>query len=123
MTRMKLFIKSIGYSFKLIYRSSKLLILAYFALNIICATFPLFSAFVLKYLLDILTVESVNISAVMLCIGLYIVALVMLQGLNSAKNVVYDSVFKKAEHLYECELSAKLAKLPMSVIDTSEGKG
>lgn len=122
MTRMKLFIKSIGYSFKLIYRSSKLLILAYFALNIICATFPLFSAFVLKYLLDILTVESVNITAVMLCIGLYIVALVMLQGLNSAKNVVYDSVFKKAEHLYECELSEKLAKLPMSVIDTSEGK-
>lgn len=122
MKRMKLFIKSIGYSFRLIYHSSKLFIWPYLALNLICATFPLFSAFVLRYLLDILTAESPNMTAIMLCIGLYIAALVLLQGLGSAKNVLYDSVFKKAEHLYDCELSEKLAKLPMSVIDTSEGK-
>ena len=43
MKRMKLFIKFIGYSFRLIHRSSKLMILLYLALNLICATFPLFS--------------------------------------------------------------------------------
>lgn len=61
-------------------------------------------------------------TAVMLCIGFYIAALIILQGLNSVKNVIYDSVIKKAEHLYDCELSEKLAVLPLSVIDTSTGK-
>lgn len=114
--------KSIGYSFGLIYRSSKLMILLYLACNLISVTFPLFSSFVLKYLLDILTAEAPDMTAVMLCVGSYVAALVALQAVNSATNIIYDSVFKKAEHLYDCELSEKLAKLPMSVIDTSEGK-
>lgn len=122
MKRMKLFMKSIGYSFGLIYRSSKLMILLYLACNLISVTFPLFSSFVLKYLLDILTAEAPDMTAVMLCVGSYVAALVALQAVNSATNIIYDSVFKKAEHLYDCELSEKLAKLPMSVIDTSEGK-
>lgn len=122
MKKVKLYLHSILYSIKLIYRSSKLRILLYLALNLICATFPLASAFVLKYLLDILTADSLDITAVMLCIGLYIIALVLLQAMNSVKSIVYDSVFKKAGHLYDCELSEKLTKLPMSVIDTSEGK-
>lgn len=122
MKQINLLAKSINYSFRLIYRSSKLMILFYLALDLTCATFPLFNTFVLKYLLDILTLEAPNISTVVLCIELYIAALVISHGLNSAKSVVYDSVFKKAEHLYDCELSEKLTKLPMSVIDTSEGK-
>lgn len=120
--RIKLVFKSIGYSFGLIYRSSKLLILLYFALNLICATFPLLSMYVLKYLLDILTAESPNMTTVMICIGMYVAAIVILQGINSVQNVVYDSILKKSEHLYDCELSEKLAKLPMSIIDTSSGK-
>lgn len=122
MNLMKTSWKAVKYSFRLIFRSSKLMILFYLALNLICETSPLFSAFVLKYLLDILTAESLEITAVMAYIGLYIMALVVLQGLNSVKNVVYDTVFKKAEHLYDCELLEKLAALPMSFIDTSEGK-
>ena len=94
MKRVKLFIKSIGYSFRLIYRSSKLTILIYLALNLLCETFPLLSAFVLKYVMDILTMESPLRSTVIICIGLYVAALAILQGLKSAKNVVYDSIFK-----------------------------
>jgi len=119
---MKLFMKSVGYSFRLIYRSSKWMILFYFALNLICTAFPLFSAFVLKYLIDILTADSPDMTIVILCVGLYIAALVILQGIRSARNILYDSVYKKAEHLYDCELSEKLEALPMSVIDTSEGQ-
>lgn len=122
MKRMKLFIKSIGYSFRLIYHSSKLATLIYLALNLLCETFPLLSAFILKYVIDILTMESPPKPTVIICIGLYVASLVILQGLKSAKNVLYDSIFKKAEHLYDHELSAKLAKLPLSFLDTSAGK-
>ena len=122
MKRGKLFFKSIGYSFRLIYRSSKLFILIYMVFNLACATFPLLSFFVLKYLLDILIMESPQIPLVIFCMVAYVVALVILQGLNSAKNVVYDSVFKKAEFLYDRELLKKLSKLPLSFLDSSSGK-
>ena len=55
MNKMKLFGKSAVYSFGLIKRSSQWMILLYFVLNIIGATLPLFSVFLLKYLLDLLT--------------------------------------------------------------------
>ena len=58
----------------------------------------------------------------MFCVGLYIASLVLLQGIDAGKIAVYNSVFKKAEHLYECDLSEKLAALPISIIDTSAGK-
>lgn len=122
MKRICCFVKSIGYSLGLIYRSSRLMVLVYLALSLISVTFPLFSAFVLKYLLDVLTAEAPDMATVMLCIGGYVAALVILQAVHSAKNITYDSVFKKAEHLYDCELSEKMARLPMSVIDTSEGR-
>ena len=114
--------KSVIYSFRLLYKSSKVMFLVYFALDIICATVPLINGFVLKYLLDILVIEAVNIVTVISCIGLYIVSQIILQAFTSAKSVVYNSVFKKAEHTFDCELSEKLAKLPVSIIDTSEGK-
>ena len=103
------------------YRSSKLLILLYLALNLLCATMPLLSAFALKYMLDIMITKKPDMITVMFYIGLYIMSLVMLQVMNSTKNIASDSVFKKSMHLYDCDLYEKLAKLPMSVIDTSEG--
>ena len=122
MNKMEPFGKSAVYSFCLIKRSSQWMILLYFVLNIIGATLPLFSVFLLKYLLDLLTESSVNTASVMFCVGLYIASLVLLQGIDAGKIAVYNSVFKKAEHLYECDLSEKLAALPISVIDTSAGK-
>lgn len=119
---MKLFIKSIGYSFSLTYRSSKLLILLYLALNFICTSFPLYLTLIFKYILDILTVSSPDTDVIILYICLYIIALIVLQGMNSLKDVVYDSIIKKADNLYDCELFQKLINLPMSFIDTSEGK-
>lgn len=65
MNKMKLFGKSAVYSFCLIKRSSQWMILLYFVLNIIGATLPLFSVFLLKYLLDLLTESSVNTASVM----------------------------------------------------------
>mgnify|MGYP002424041590 CR=1 FL=1 len=121
MGRTKLFMKSIAYSFGLVYRSSRLWILLYFFLDLLCTTVPLLSAFVLKYLLDSLTMESAA-GMTLLCIGLYVVLLMFFQAMNSAKGVLYDSVIEKAEHLYECELSEKLAGLPMAVVDSSEGR-
>ena len=85
-------------------------------------SFPLASTFVLKYILDALTAVNIDTNQIILYIFFYIIALILVQSLNSVQNVLYDSIIKKAEHKYDCDLFEKLTKLPMSVIDSSEGK-
>lgn len=85
-------------------------------------SFPLASTFVLKYIFDALTAMNTDTNLIILYIFFYIIVLILLQCLKSVQSVLYDSIIKKAEHKYDCDLFEKLAKLPMSVIDTSEGK-
>lgn len=122
MNKMKLFIKTIGYSANLVYKSSGFMVLIYFALNIIAATLTLFSTFALKQVLDSLSTENPYIHTILLWVGLYVLSLVIAQANTSVQSILYDSVFKKAEHLYECNLANKLAEFPLSIIDSSEGK-
>ena len=64
MNQFKLFFKSIGYSVKLIYRSSGLLLLIYFILSISGATLGLFGTYALKYILDNLSEANQKMSLV-----------------------------------------------------------
>lgn len=117
-----LFFKSIGYSVALIFKSSKLMILLYLLSNILQSTLTLLSTFILKYVLDSLTDADPQINLIFGWVGLYALSLVVIQANMSVQNILYDSVFKKAENQYECNLARKLAELPLSVIDSSEGK-
>ena len=45
-----------------------------------------------------------------------------MQIFSSIQNVLQNSIFTKAEHLYECNLAKKLSELPLSIIDSSEGR-
>lgn len=122
MNKMKLFFKSIGYSVKLIYKSSGLMLLIYLSLNIIGSTLGLFETYAMKYILDNLSATTPQIDLILLWIGLYTLSLVIIQANTSFHTILYDSIVKKAEHLYECNLANKLAELPLSIIDSSEGK-
>lgn len=122
MDKIKLFIKSIGYSITLIYKSSGLMLLIYIISNNITAALPLFSTVAFKYVLDNVVDENQRYSIVLLWVGIYALSLVITQANTSIQECLYDSIFKKAEHLYECEVNEKLAHLPLSVIDSSSGK-
>lgn len=65
MNKLKLTLKSISYSWQLIFESSKFLIFLYFALMLVTTLFPLLSAFLLKYILDALTVTTPEIKRVL----------------------------------------------------------
>ena len=122
MNKMNLFFKSIGYSVKLVYKSSGIMLLIYFLLNILGSTLGLFETYALKYILDNLSATSPQIDLILLWIGLYAASLVIVQANTSLHTIIYDCIIKKAEHLYECNLANKLAELPLSIIDSSEGK-
>lgn len=118
---MKLFFKSVKYSISLIHRSSGSLIFVYLFLSLIASTLGLASTYALKYLLDSLTVESVLIRNIILWITIYISVLLITQANQSIQNILRDTIFKKTDHLYECDLVEKISELPLSFIDSSEG--
>lgn len=122
MKQFKKIIKAFGYSFQLIYSSSKLLILVYGLLKLATATLPLLSVWVLKCLLDHLVAEEPNLSAAIYYIVLYIACLLLLSIINAATSVCYNSIFQRAEHQYDRNISEKAVELPLSVLDTSEGR-
>ena len=122
MKKSTLFLKSVHYSVKLVYQSSRFLFVLYFATNIIASTLTLFSTFVLKYVLDSVAHENPQLRTILLFVGLYAFSLVLVHANRSVQNILYDSIFQKAGHLYECHLAEKLAELPLSVIDSSKGK-
>lgn len=122
MNKGKLLLKSAKFSLFLIYKSSGLWIAICFLLAFVASTLGIVSTYALKYLIDTLTAESILIPKVILWISIYIVIMLITQANQSIQNILYDTIFKKAEHLYECNLAEKLSKLPLSVIDSSDGK-
>lgn len=122
LNRTKLFMKTIGYSIKLLIKSSGFMLPIYFVLTLIASTLTLFSTFALKQILDSVVTSNPQISLILLWIGLYCLSLLISPVNTSAQNLLYDSLFKKAEHRYECDLEEKLAQLSLSVIDSSAGK-
>ena len=122
MNRLKLAYKSFAYSWNLIFESSKFMIFLYFALMLITTSFPLLSAFLLKYVLDALTVATPEIEMVLTVVVIYGLSLVVNQGITSAKDLTKSTIDQKARHLYQCRLTEKLSELPMDVLDSSKGK-
>ena len=122
MNRLKLASKSFAYSWNLIFESSKFMIFLYFALMLITMSFPLLSAFLLKYVLDPLTVATPEIEKVLAVVIIYGLSLVVNQGITSAKDLTKSTIDQKARHLYQCRMAEKLSALPMDVLDSSKGK-
>lgn len=122
MRRARLFLRSICYSFQLLYRSSKWQVVLYFAVNLIYITLPLLSAFILKYLFDSLIAETWHWGRTLGLLGLYVSSLVLAQAFQSAKNMFSQMISQKAAHLYDCDILQKIEVLPMSFVDTSEGR-
>lgn len=122
MNRLTLAYKSFAYSWNLIFESSKFMIFLYFALMLITTSFPLLSAFLLKYVLDALTMATPEIEKVLAVVIIYGLSLVVNQGITAAKDLTKSTIDQKARHLYQCRLAEKLSELPMDVLDSSKGK-
>ena len=122
MNRLKLASKSFAYSWNLIFESSKFMIFLYFTLMLITTSFPLLSAFLLKYVLDALTVATPEIEKVLTVVTIYALSLVLNQGITCIKDITRITIDQKAKHLFQCRLSEKLSVLSMDILDSSKGK-
>lgn len=122
LTKIKVILKTLKCSFYLIFKSSGFLFIPYIILAFLGSSIPLFNSFVFKYFLDSLLKENVDIAISLTYVALYIILILIGYALSSVKTIINNSIFKKAEHFYDLDLFQKLSELPLSLIDTSEGK-
>lgn len=119
---MRSFFKTVRFSFGLLYKSSKLMFAAYFLLQVACSVVPLMSVYVLRDLLNALVdIESVGWS-VLWPVCLYAVILISLIVLQSMDSLLHDLMYERAMHKYAYDFAQKMSVLPMSFIDTAEGR-
>ena len=122
MTKIKEYLKTMRFSLGLIYRSSGLTIVLYGVICIVNSLFYLADAYALKLVVDGLTGNAPDRDYVLICVGIYILSLILRKIMASVEELSYSYINKKAVHLYECMQEEKLIGLPMSFIDSSEGR-
>lgn len=119
---MKLYFKSILYSFNLLYKTTKYMIVIYWAIAILCSTLTLLSTLIIKSILDALTQEVPEAIDIIFWVGLYIGVILISLIMNSIYSLIYNSIFTKAREQYDQEILEKMNQLPMSFIDSAMGK-
>ena len=113
--------RSVRYSFGVINQAGKWILPTYFFLNIFNSTAPIINAYILKWILNILTSEP-EISEIVMPLILFALLLISEQIFKTGERVVYRLLFEKAGHQFDLNIQHKLKQMPMSFIDTSRGK-
>ncbi len=122
MQQIKILIKSFGYSFRLIFRSSRYKIIFYLLLSIVGSTLPIFGSFMLKSLIDTLSANDTEIKKLILYVSLYALTFILTYFVDSCTSCLFTDIDSSATHEYRCELLEDLNTLPMSFLDSSEGR-
>ena len=122
MKRIRILAKSLHYSFELILRSSRYHIFLYFILFLVSVSLPLLNSYLLKLLIDSLSTHNVEITTVVFYTLFYISVLVIMYLVNSCISFLFQDIVKRARHQYGCDLINDLEILPMSFLDSSEGR-
>lgn len=122
MKKLKDYLKALRYSFGLVFRSSGPRILFYTLIVLFGSTLNLLSTFLLKLVLDDLTDLTPMMKTVFLWIFLYALSLVLQHVLESVRSILAQTISQKGAFFYDCEVLEKLAKMPLSFLDSSSGK-
>lgn len=109
-------------SLKLIYRSSKYMILIYFLLSVISYTVPIINMYIFNLLVNALTDISEYGSAIIYYLVCYIASLLLIHTASRIISVVQNMIANKADNQFNVDITNKLNGLPLSFIDTSQGK-
>lgn len=121
MKRITVLKQTFRYCIHLTFRANGWKVLPYLLLQIVGASIPLLNIYVLQILLDRLAVSG-RISEVM-PIALTFCGLIGLGQINSAfSGYLSASLDERAAHAFERELDQKINHLPLSALDTSQGR-
>ena len=122
MKRKKLFFKSVHYSIRLLFQSSKCLPIVYLILSLFSATMSFVYLFLLQQIINALTVSESSFNTIFLCIIMFIGSIILSLVLNSFCELAYSVLMQKAEYEYNSQILHKLNELPLGYLDSVVGK-
>ena len=116
------FWKSMWFSLKFTYTSNKMRYIFFLILRLLSETCPLLSIYFLKNILDEVVKDNISREQLSLWIALFIVVTILRQVIDYILRFLETVIKTRIIHQYDLMVSQKLAKLPMSFIDTSHGR-
>lgn len=118
-----IFWKSIKYSISLAYSYNKLLFILYIIIRFISATIPFVIMYILKYLFDYVSnTENILIEHTFFLIILFSLITALKYILDSAEQLLHNIISLKVGYNYDLIIQNKMNNLPLSFIDSSEGR-
>lgn len=121
MKKLNMFVKSFVYSFRLSWRASKLLSLIFAIIQLTTTILPLLNTYVLSLILNDL-VYSTNTDKLIVDIVVFACLTILNRVLGECFGYISSLLNEKISRLYEIEVSNKLNDMPLSFLDSSEGK-
>lgn len=120
----RLYIKSVVYSAKVLLSIGKMNLIAYLGINIISALLPLASIYIFNVLLDMLLYQKdrIDTSTIIVMVSLYICSLIGVYIVSGISEILYSAITDKAVNKIELIILEKQKTLPISLVDSLEGQ-
>lgn len=121
MSKIQVFAKSFAYSLKLAWKAGRFFFVIFIIAQFASTTVILFNTYVLSSILNDL-VDSINNEKLIFNIVLFILLTILIRVLSVFGGYISSLLNQKVSRIYEIEFSNKLNDMPLSFLDSSEGK-
>lgn len=102
--------------------AGKFIIAPFLLLNLVNRTLPLINVYILKLVLDTVSLGMEDFSYLLLLLALYVLSLLLEKILSSVYQILGEIITEKTTTLYLTDFFKKMKKLPLAVVDSSSGR-
>ncbi len=120
--KIRLFIKSVFFSAKLLFSTNKWGLIAYFIFNLLSASLHIANVYLIKVVIDILGAGAGNWQNLSLVLIAYSGIFVLLFFTDALSQMIYNSIKEKAFMKFDVTILQKMKHTPIAFLDSSSGK-
>lgn len=122
MEKRKYLLKIFKYSFYLLFKANGLRFIPYIITSILAISFPLFTSFIMKCLIDALESNTEGLGEILFYAGVFFIATILLVVIDKIRSSLEETIIEKTQFLYDSIILEKVTEMPLEVFDSSEGK-
>lgn len=113
-------VRSVKLSWSIVWQANGPLVIVYLALELVTATLPLFQVYYLKLLIDFLMARELENTIG--TVFLWAASIILSQILGAADSYLKTRMDKPSSRQYDEIIYEKMAKLPLGIFDTAQGR-
>lgn len=120
--KVNLFIKSVIFSGRLLFSSSRWRLAAYFICSLVTASLNIMNVYLMKIIIDILSGSGERWQDISAVIFAYAGIFILLFFINALSQIIYNSIKEKAFMNFNITILNKMKHIPIEFLDSSSGK-